>query len=69
MKIPGKLEWDPRYEKFKNSDYANLSLIHIYPFKQYTLRYRMVVFDGEMEPEMAERYWYSFATQPKVEIN
>lgn len=41
----------------------------LHPFKQYTLRYRMVVFDGEMEPEMAERYWYSFATQPKVEIN
>jgi predicted dehydrogenase len=26
MKIPGKLEWDPRYEKFKNSDYANSML-------------------------------------------
>jgi hypothetical protein len=39
------------------------------PFIKYALRYRMVVFDGEMEPEMAERYWYSFATQPKIEIN
>jgi len=41
----------------------------LHPFKKYALRYRMVVFDGEMKPEMAERYWYSFATQPKVEIN
>jgi len=26
MKIPGKLEWDPQYEKFKNNEYANSML-------------------------------------------
>lgn len=39
------------------------------PFQKYTLRYRMVVFDGEIEPEVAERYWKSFAKQPKIQIN
>lgn len=39
------------------------------PFQKYTLRYRMVVFDGEIEPEVAEQYWQSFAKQPKIQIN
>ncbi len=29
--------------------------------KDYTLKYRMVVFDGEMNPASAEKYWQSFA--------
>ena len=38
------------------------------PRQDYTLRYRMIVFDGEMDPQTAEKYWNSFATMPRVEI-
>jgi len=31
------------------------------PGRDYTLKYRMVVFDGELAPEEAERYWNGFA--------
>ena len=30
------------------------------PGKEYTLKYRMVVFDGELTPEQAEKYWKEF---------
>jgi hypothetical protein len=30
------------------------------PEKEYTLKYRMVVFDGELTPEQAEKYWKEF---------
>jgi hypothetical protein len=36
--------------------------------QDYTLKYRMVVFDGEMDAETAEMYWNSFATVPQVKI-
>jgi hypothetical protein len=29
--------------------------------KTYTLKYRMVVFDGTMQPEAAEKYWKEFS--------
>jgi hypothetical protein len=32
--------------------------------KNYTLKYRMIVFDGKMDTETAELYWNSFAFQP-----
>jgi hypothetical protein len=38
------------------------------PGRDYTLKYRMIVFDGKMDPETAERYWNSFATAVQVEI-
>ncbi len=38
------------------------------PKQEYTLKYRMVVFDGEMDAETAEKYWNSFASNPKVEF-
>jgi len=34
--------------------------------KNYTLKYRMVVFDGEMDAKTAEKYWASFASMPVV---
>lgn len=38
----------------------------IEPNKEYELKYRMVVFDGEMTKEEAEAYWKSFANTPQV---
>ncbi|TMU57717.1 hypothetical protein FGG15_08135 [Flagellimonas algicola] len=32
--------------------------------KEYQLKYRMIVFDGELGPEEAESYWQLFANQP-----
>ena len=40
----------------------------IEPKKDYTLKYRMVVFDGKIDAATAEKYWNSFATNPKIEI-
>ena len=34
----------------------------------YTLKYRMVVFDGEMDADEAEKYWNGFASLPAVEF-
>jgi len=36
--------------------------------KEYTLKYRMVVFDGKMDTETAEMYWNSFASNPVVTV-
>ena len=36
------------------------------PGNNYTLKYRMVVFDGKMTPEEAEKHWKAFATAPGV---
>jgi len=33
----------------------------IYPGKDYVLRYRMLVFDGEISPEIAESVWQTYA--------
>ena len=38
------------------------------PKKQYTLKYRMVVFDGSLSAEDAEKYWNSFAANPEIDI-
>jgi hypothetical protein len=34
----------------------------------YTLRYRLIVFDGKMTPEEAENYWQAFANPPAIGI-
>lgn len=34
----------------------------------YTLKYRLVVFDGKMTPEEAENYWQAFANPPAIYI-
>ncbi|MGC9354899.1 MAG: PmoA family protein [Mariniphaga sp.] len=36
--------------------------------QDYTLKYRMIVFDGEMDAATAEKYWNSFAKMPQIEI-
>lgn len=36
---------------------------HLEPGNKYTLRYRVVAFDGEMTPERAEVLWKRFATR------
>ena len=36
------------------------------PKKAYTLKYRMVIFDGELDAKTAEMYWQSFAVNPVV---
>jgi hypothetical protein len=38
------------------------------PKQNYTLKYRMIVFDGKMDAKTAEMYWNSFAANPKVEF-
>ncbi len=34
--------------------------------QNYTLKYRMIIFDGKLDAETAEMYWNSFASMPKV---
>lgn len=34
----------------------------------YTMKYRLVVFDGKMSPEEAENYWQAFANPPLITI-
>ncbi|MCK0146145.1 PmoA family protein [Arenibacter sp. F26102] len=41
----------------------------IEPNKDYSLKYRMVVFDGKLTVEEAESYWKSFAEMPKIVNN
>jgi len=40
----------------------------IEPDKQYQLKYRMVVFEGEMTKEEAEGYWQAFANPPEIRL-
>lgn len=39
------------------------------PKQNYTLKYRMIVFDGKMDASTAEMYWNSFSKNPVVIIN
>jgi hypothetical protein len=39
------------------------------PKQNYTLKYRMIIFDGKIEAKTAEMYWNSFAKNPIVIIN
>jgi hypothetical protein len=36
--------------------------------KEYTLKYRMIVFDGKMDAKTAELYWNSFAYDPEIKF-
>jgi hypothetical protein len=38
----------------------------IFPKQNFTLKYRMIIFDGEMDASAAELYWNSFASMPTV---
>jgi hypothetical protein len=60
--------WPPdQYEGKSNVFFEFCPIRHqewvLDPGKEYTLKYRMVVFDGEMTPESAESYWDQFAEQ------
>jgi hypothetical protein len=39
------------------------------PWKNYTLKYRMIVFDGKISPQEAEAWWRGFATSPQIILN
>lgn len=41
---------------------------HLEPGKTYTLRYRMLVFDGSLDASAAENAWQSFANPPGITI-
>lgn len=41
----------------------------IEPQRKYNLKYRMLVFDGNINPEEAERHWQAFAENLKITIN
>ena len=47
-----------RHEEWKLEQYQN-----------YTLKYRMIIFDGKMDAKTAEMYWNSFAKNPKIEFD
>jgi hypothetical protein len=34
----------------------------------YTLKYRMIVFDGKIDPRTAEMYWNSFSEMPQIKV-
>ena len=36
----------------------------LYPGKEYVLRYRLIVFDGQMDPQLIDKLWQSFAFPP-----
>lgn len=38
------------------------------PKQTYSLKYRMIIFDGKMDAKTAEMYWNSFASNPKVKF-
>jgi hypothetical protein len=38
------------------------------PKQNYTLKYRMIIFDGKIDAKTAEMYWNSFAKNPVVSI-
>jgi len=39
------------------------------PKQKYTLKYRMIIFDGKLDAKTTEMYWNSFAANPSVIIN
>jgi len=41
---------------------------NLYPGKDYSLKYRLLVFEGEISTEKAEATWADFAVPPKVSI-
>lgn len=41
----------------------------IEPHQPYTLKYRMIVFDGKITTNEAERYWKSFARAPAINFH
>lgn len=42
---------------------------HLEPGNSYSLKYRMMVYDGQIDSSKAEDYWQDFGHPPKVEVN
>lgn len=40
----------------------------LYPDKSYVLKYRILVYEGTISPELAENTWKSFAHPPKIAV-
>lgn len=38
------------------------------PGSSYSLKYRMMVYDGKIDPDVAEHYWRDFGNPPSVEV-
>ncbi len=38
------------------------------PKQNYTLKYRMIIFDGKIDAKTAEMYWNGFAALPRIEV-
>jgi hypothetical protein len=38
------------------------------PKQNYTLKYRMIIFDGKIDAKTAEMHWNSFAANPQIEM-
>ncbi len=65
--------WDTSANRGRENMFFNFCPIRhtdwmIEPGKDYALRYRMVVFDGQVTPEEAEMFWRSFAKSPVVKF-
>ena len=41
---------------------------NLYPDKRYELRYRMIVYDGKMNPGTAETIWQNYACRPAITL-
>ena len=65
--------WPPGSNQGKENVFINFNPSQeqdwvIQPGKEYTLKYRMLVYDGQLSPELMERYWQDYNNPPKVEI-
>lgn len=60
------VEWDDLYFQFSPIKDAAWKLDKN---QSYTLKYRLIVFDGEMKTELAEEYWKAFCSLPRIEFN
>jgi type 1 glutamine amidotransferase len=65
--------WPVGTNKGKENVYFNFNPAQeqdwvLFPNKYYTLNYRMLVYDGELNAETMEKYWQDYAHPPKVEI-
>lgn len=65
--------WEPNANKGEANIFINFSPIRNSNWqmeygKNYSLRYRIVTFDGQMCPETAEKYWRDFAYPPVVKV-
>ncbi|MEX0770697.1 MAG: ThuA domain-containing protein [Balneolaceae bacterium] len=41
----------------------------LHPGKTYTLKHRMLIYDGKIDSAKAERYWVNYVNPPRVEVH